>query len=254
MAKKSRQKRLNIGNTDRHYNVNLMQRSDIESKTKVTRLNEKEIEENMDILAEKSTRYPLRDGNEYIIYQEKYTNDTLISKMTKHAGQITYYTDTIVPYYIIKQLAGSPESEAVYMARPKFTPKEAENIELCSMATNVVIDVPVVIPDTNPYDLLFALHPLKTHVEKVQLSFPPLEKSMVREEHKKYYREVDGRYHVHPKYQFEYFKHLQNSLSIWKMNLWIVCENDYQYTKVKSYIEKEKNKRYPARSKTGDKK
>lgn len=244
-----RVKRLNIGNSDRHFNVNVMRRKEIEEKTKITRLNEKKIEEAMDVMIERSKRYPLRDGNSYIIYQERYTNDRLIQKLAKHAGQVTYYTDTIIPYYVIKQLADSPDSECIYAVRKEFNQKEVENIELCSMATNVVIDVPIILPDTSPYDLLFSLHALKTHVEEVQLSFPSIERAHIRKEHLKYYTEVDGMYLIKPKYQYEFFNYVQRSLSIWKMNLWLVAENEFQYKKLHTYIEKEKTRRYPSRHK-----
>ena len=67
--KTARKKRLNIGNTDRYFNIQLVKREDIGKKIKVTRLNEEEIEKNMDLLAARSHRMKVKDNNEYLIYQ-----------------------------------------------------------------------------------------------------------------------------------------------------------------------------------------
>lgn len=127
----------------------------------------------MDDLEKRSRRIPLRDDKEYIIYQELYTKryphwENCISTVERWLTiQIT-----IAPYYVIKQLANHLDSEIVYKVRDKFTPEEITNIELAYMATKVIIDVPVVVPDISPYDILFSLHCLKTNVDRVYLSFP----------------------------------------------------------------------------------
>ena len=242
-VKAPRVKRLLIQNSDRYYNVNLMKRSDIEEKIKVTRLNEQAIEEDMDILAARSIRYPAKDQNNYIIYQEKYTNDNLITKMMKHAGGISYYTDSIVPYYILQELSSNLNSECIYSLRPNFSVKEIENIDLAYMATRVIIDCPIVIPDMSPYDLLFILHDLKTNVDNVQLSFPSLTEAEFKPRHKEYYHKVGNLYEVKPNYKFSFFKHVQTSLSIWKMNLFLISNGDEDYNALNELIEQDLRKR-----------
>ncbi|WP_459610021.1 hypothetical protein, partial [Bilophila wadsworthia] len=79
MSSTPRVKRLNIYNTDRHFNINLMKREDIANKIKVNRLNEKEIEKEMDELSEVSVVTPvwtmnMKNEKSYLLYQEKYTN------------------------------------------------------------------------------------------------------------------------------------------------------------------------------------
>ena len=243
----ARIKRLNIGNTDKHFNVNLMKRKDIEDKTMIHRLNEDDIEEQMDYLADKSRRIPLRDGKEYIIFQEKYTNDKMIRKVIAHGGSVSYYTNTIVPYYVLEQLAQHTSSEAIYAIQSEYTDEQIENIELAYMATRVVIDCPVIMPDMSPYDLLFALHDLKTDVDQVQLSFPPLRE--ITDRHKEYYQQIEGLYHVKPKYKYQYFKYIQNSLSLWKMNIWIVADNNRDYQALEKMVNEEKEKRSPKKKK-----
>lgn len=243
MAKPTRVKRLNINNTDRHFNVNLMQKQDIEQKVMVTRINEKEIEENMDLLKARSKRFPVRDTTEYIIFQERYTNDRLIKKVIQHGGGISYYTDTILPYYVLTQLSMNLASEVIYSMRKEFTDKEQENIELSYMATKVIIDLPVIIPDINPYDVLISLERLKTNVDKVQVSYPPLHKDEIADRHREYYQQDGDYFYVKPHYKYDYFKYIQTSLSIWKMNIWLVCDNDKDFEAVDKFVQKEKDRR-----------
>lgn len=241
--KKPRIKRLNIYNTDRYFNINLMKRSDITKKIKVTRLNEKEIEKEMDSLAEQSRRMPKRNDKAYILYQEKYTNDTLMHKLFKHGGSVTYYTDTIVPYYVLKELARNLTSEVVYPTKAHYENREIENVQLSFTACPVTIDCPVVVPDISPYDILFAVHPLKTNVDKIQISFPWLTETEIQDRHRKYYHKVADHYELLPKYKYEYFKYVQTSLSIWAMNIWLVCDSDQDYASVDTYVQAEKLKR-----------
>lgn len=239
----ARRKRLLVYNSDRFYNVNLMKTSDIEDKIKVTRLNEQEIEEEMDNLIETSKRFPRRNSLEYLIYQEKFKNDTLIKKIMNHAGGVSYYTDSIVPYHVLKDLASNLNGECVYALKPEYTPEEIQNINLAFMATRVVIDAPVVLPDTNPYDVLFALNDLKTDVDNVQFSFPPLTESEVGERHKRFYaKRSDGLYYMKTKYRFSFFRYIQTSLSIWNMNIYLVCETQEDLDALKKLITKDRKK------------
>ena len=121
--------------------------------------------------------------------------------------------------------------------------REIENIQLAFTACPVTIDCPVVIPDVSPYDVLFALHPLKTSVDKVQISFPWLSESEISDRHRRYYHKVGDHYEVKAKYKYQFFKYVQTSLSIWAMNIWIVCDSDEDFANVDYYVQKEKNKR-----------
>lgn len=243
-------KRLNIQNSNRKYNLNLIHVNDIIDKVKVTRLNEDEIEEEMDKLEAESKRIPKRDDNSYIMYQEKYTNDKLIDKVINHSGGVSYYTRTVVPYYVIKSLSMHPNSEVIYSMRKKFEPREIENVETAFMATEVVIDVPIVIPDMSPYDILFSLHDLKTNVDFIQMSFPPLREEEIAERHKAYYtKKDDGLYHLDAKPKFDYFKYVQTSLSTWAMNLQIISRSEEEYEELDVHIQRDKDIRNPNRKK-----
>lgn len=239
---------LNIGNSSRIFNINLMTRESIAKKIKIHRLNEDKIEKEMDLLAKKSKRFPIKDQNEYIIFQEKYTNDKLIRKVIQHGGTVSYYTDSTVPYYVLKQLATHTDSEVIFQIREEFTDAQVENVNLSFMATQVIIDCPVVVPDNSPYDILFSLHDLKTDVDKVQLSFPPLRE--IAERHEKYYEQRDDElYHLKPMYQYQYYGHIERSLSLWAMNIFIVANTDYDHKELKKYVDKARSKRSPGSKK-----
>lgn len=245
----ARQKRLNIYNTDRYFNIRLMKREDISNKVKVTRLNEDEILKEMNQLEEESSpRIPKRDNKSYIVYQEKYTDDTVVAKILNHAGAVTYYTEGIVPYYTLKSLAKNVTSEAMYQAKKEYSKKEIENIQMSFSACPVVIDLPIVIPDISPYDVLFSLHPLKTNVDRVQISFPWLRKEEVQERHKQYYTwvedEKEGHYELPALYKYRFFKYIQTSLSIWAMNIWVVCDSDEDTKEMEKLIAKDRGKPY----------
>lgn len=216
-----------------------MRKSDIVNKIKVTRLNEEQIEKEMDELARKTRHIPLRDENEYLIYQDKYSNDRITQKIMNHGGRVSYYTTSIVPYYIVKQLSMNLESEVIYLVRKDFTDQEVENIEMSNMATRVILDCPLVVPDMSPYDLLFAVHDLKGNVDQIQISFPSLTEIAPR--HEQYYEQYeDGKYYLKSMYKFRYFKYIQNSLSIWKMNIFILADSEEDYESLWKYIEKDK--------------
>ncbi|QEG04199.1 hypothetical protein [Bacillus phage BC-T25] len=221
----ARKKGLNVYNTDRTFNINLTTKQEESKFIKVTRLNEKEIEREMDKLREESTRFNKRDGKVYLLFKQRYPNDTVHSKIFNHGGCVKYYSDGRVPIPIINQLAGVPQSEVIYQCKKSYTAEDVMNVHLTSMATSVVVDVPIVLPDINIYDYLFSLHPLRYHVDKVRISFPALKESEIQDRHKEYYVFYNGMYHLKAKYKYMCFCHLQEPLSTWKMNIWLVCDS-----------------------------
>ncbi|AEW47172.1 hypothetical protein BCP78_0165 [Bacillus phage BCP78] len=221
----ARKKGLNVYNTDRTFNINLTTKQEESKFVKVTRLNEKEIEREMDKLKEESARFSKRNDKTYLLFKQRYPNDTLHSKIFNHGGSIKYYSDGRVPIPVINQLAGVPQSEVIYRCKKDYTAEDVMNVHLASMATSVVVDVPIVLPDINIYDYLFSLHPLRYHVDKVRISFPALREDEIQERHKKYYIFYNGMYHLKAKYKYQCFCHLQEPLSTWKMNIWLVCDS-----------------------------
>ncbi|AGT13421.1 hypothetical protein BigBertha_134 [Bacillus phage BigBertha] len=238
----SRKRILNVYNTDRSKNVNLTTAQKEGDAIKVTRLNEEELEAAMTELENKSELFPVRDDNKYLVFKQKYGNDTLQDKIFKHGGFVQYYSTGKAPVPVITSLAQVPQSEIIYACQKEHTLEDVKNVQLSSMATSVVIDVPIVLPDINVYDYLFSLYPLRYHVDKVRVSFPALAKEEIQDRHKKYYRLRNGKYYMKPEYKYECFCHLQDPLSTWKMNIWLVCDDERDKKKVDELIEKDNKK------------
>ena len=190
---------------------------------KVTHSNEEEIEKDMDELISKSRRYVMRDENHYMLFNEKYNNDRLIEKVCKHGGKITYYTDSVLPYYVLKDLSSHPDSEVVYRMRNGFTAKEVDNIALSFMGTKVIIDISVVFPYVNPYDIIRSLHDIKTNVDEVHLSFPRILE--IDEKQEKFYFFDGEAYDLKPEYKVDFADKIRVSLSVWKMYIYILTSS-----------------------------
>jgi len=239
----TRKKSLNIHNTDRMFNLNLTTKQEQASFTKVTRLNEKLIEREMDDLKRKSTRFNKRNRKSYLLYKERYSNDTVQDKIMNHGGYIYYYTTDRVPVPVINQLANVPQSEVIYFCKKDYTAEDVRNVQLVSMATKVAIDVPIVLPDINVYDYLFSLYPLRYHVDKVNISFPALSEKEIQDRHKEFYIFYNGMYHLKAKYKYQCFQYLQEPLSTWKMNIWLICDSKRDLQMVESMVVRD-NKRF----------
>ncbi|WNO29875.1 hypothetical protein [Bacillus phage SDFMU_Pbc] len=232
----ARQKSLNIHNTDRLFNLNLTTKQDEIRSIKVTQLNEKEVEKEMNALKGDSHRFNKRNDKTYLIFKQRYNNDTLQEKIFDHGGFIKYYTQDRVPLPVISKLAATPQSEVIFYCKKEHTHEDVKNVQLASMATQVVIDVPIVLPDINVYDYLFSLYPLRYHVDKVRISFPSLTEQEIQDRHKPYYVFYNGRYHLKSKYKYFCFQHLQDPLSTWKMNIWLVCDSKKDMRNVEELV------------------
>lgn len=224
-----------------------MSRNDIDSLVKVTEQNEQEIQEELEKLEKASRRYTLKDDKKYLYFNRPFNNDRLLQLLTDHGGEVHFYTTTVVPYYVLKQLAKHKQSSVIYGLSKEYNKKVIENISLAYMATHVTIDIPVVIPDINPYKILDNLSSLKTNVDEVQISFPRLE--ALREGQEDYYKFDGEKYDVTPEEKLRYTEYLRNSLSIWKMYMYIVASTEKDFKQLTKLITEIKNKRSGKRKK-----
>lgn len=239
----ARKRSLNIHNSDRIFNLNLTTKQEENNFTKVTRINEKDIERKMDKLNKESVRFNKRDDKAYLLYKERYGNDTLQDKIFNHGGFIHYYTSDKAPIPVINRLASIPQSEIIYFCQKDYTAEQVRNVQLASMATQVAVDVPIVLPDINPYDYLFSLYPLRYHADKIKISFPSLLEDEIQDRHKPFYVFYNGAYHLKSKYKYDCFRFLQEPLSTWKMNIWLVCDSERDLNMVEEFVVRD-NKRF----------
>lgn len=220
----AKSKSLTIYNSDRYFNINTKNKEDISKAIKVTHSNEEQIEESLDRLAKQPSRYVLKDNKSYMLFNEKYNNDRLIEKVCKHGGEVLYYTDSVIPYYVFKDLSTNQNSQVIYRMREKFSDKEIDNIALSFMGTKVVIDISIVLPYVNPYQVIRSLHDIRTNVDEVHLTFPKLRK-IEKEQEKFYYYDGEG-YVLKPEYKVDFAKRIRVSLSVWKMYIYILTSEE----------------------------
>src|SRR5574344_2469399 len=157
----ARVKKLTYLNTDKFFNCRILHKNKFYNSIEVNEQTKEEIAKEMAELKAKSRRLPVRNTKTYLIDKDKVEDDGLVESIIIHGGRVMYRTNDVTPYFVIRQLALHKRSSVLYTFREDFTNKEVTNIEQTSMATEVIIDCPVVIPDDNPYDILFSLHILK---------------------------------------------------------------------------------------------
>ena len=231
-------KTLTIYNSDRYFNIHAKTKDEFQEYIKVTRLNEDEIEKEMNGLEKKSKRYKAKTDKKYMLFNEHYNNDRLIEKICAHSSGVIFYTDTVVPYYIFKQLSNNKNSTVVYQMKEEFTDKQIDNISLSYMGVKVVIDVAITFPYVNPYLIVKGLYSLKMSVDEIHLSFPRL--TSVNEEQEEYYFYDGEGYDVKPDYKYDFTTKLRLPLSVWKMYLYIITNTDKDYEDVSKIITKVK--------------
>ncbi|AMQ66638.1 hypothetical protein BH753_gp156 [Bacillus phage Shbh1] len=235
----TRKKSLNVHNTDRLFNLNLTTKQEESSFIKVTSVDSASIRSRLIPLKKQSTRFSKRDKKTYMIYKQRYGDDTLQNLVFDHGGFVYYYTTDKVPIPVITKLAEVPQSEIIYFCKKEHKFDDVRNVQLASMATKVSVDVPIVLPDINPYDYLFSLYPLRYHVDKVRISFPALREGEIEDRHREYYVFYNGAYHLKSKYKYECFKYLQDPLSTWKMNIWLICDSLKDQNKIEEMIQRD---------------
>lgn len=231
-------KTLTIYNSDRYFNIHTKSKEEFSEYIKVTRLNEDEIEKEMDKLISQSRRYKVKDDKKYMLFNEHYNNDRLIEKICNHGGSVIYYTDTVLPYYVFKQLSNSKNSTVIYKMKEDFTDKQIDNIALSYMGVKVVIDVAITFPYVNPYLVIKGLYSLKMGVDEVHLSFPRLTE-VNKDQEKFYFYDGEG-YDVKPSYKYDFTTKVKLPLSVWKMYLYILTNTPKDFKEVNKIITKVK--------------
>lgn len=231
-------KTLTIYNSDRYFNIHTKTKDEFSEYIKVTRLNEDDIEKEMDELESKSRRYKMKTDKKYMLFNEQYNNDRLIEKICNHSSGVIYYTDTVLPYYVFKQLTSNKNAVVVYRMNEEFSDKQIDNIALSYMGVKVIIDVAITFPYVNPYLVVKGLYSLKMSVDEVHLSFPRLI-NINKEQEKFYYYDGEG-YDVKPKYKYDFTTKIKLPLSVWKMYLYIITNTEKDFEQVNDIITKVK--------------
>lgn len=244
---KKRQKKLNVGNTDRHFNINLVNQEEEPLVKLVEEKDKEQLTQHLASLSKRSRRLNVVDEQHYKVDYTTYMDDYLFSELCKHGGYIDFHTDNLAPYYVIQQLSTRPACHISYAMQYPFTREQKHNMELAFTATETVIEVDVALPNLSPYTLLFELHDLKTNVDKVVLNFPLVEGECIAEPYRELYQPCGNKYQLTAEARYRFFKYIQDPLSIWCMNIYLNCEDSNMYEELSGYVKADKEKRSSAK-------
>lgn len=218
-SKKKRNIKLTVGNTFRHYNLNVKDYLDemsLEGCELITAENKESIIRNIRELKGRQGPLPQISPNVYALeYTELWKDDEIVDLCDYSLG-VKIRTKREIPLSIINSLARTLDSEVIYIIED-MQPNLCENIQKCFEATITSVMLEMDIFDRGPLELLFKMYPLRTHLDNILLVTPNPAK-------------VPGKYiktdyevpFVDPRLTFKYFKYIQTSLSIWKMNIIIL--------------------------------
>lgn len=233
-----RKKRLNIHNTDKMFNLAFLERKKAEF-TYVNKFTAPDIKESLQDLKEAEGIVVSRDNKSYIVYQEVMQDDGLIRDVFTYGGFVSYYTDGTIPYHIVELLnVNRKNSRVVVKAKSNYKYSEIQSIARASMSATVVVDAPIVYGVTDYTLLIAGLSRLRYRVDRLELVFPPLNSTEYRQavalnkEVKKYYYKEGTRYFLKSEYKYNTFNLIRNACSHWKVYIFMVVDNEADFTKL----------------------
>jgi len=244
----ARKRRLNIGNTDRVFNLTLVDKSDFDYSV-VTTQTQDEITKHIEQQAKESGLLAERDDKHYLIFKSPLANDSLNQNLFRYGGQVTYYSDGVVPYPIVQLLSENRKfSKVCYQFKKQYDIEEIKNVNLVAMAGTVVLDLPIVYSQMTPYQVLVSLFDLRYKVDRVELAFPALSVEDVEGNPslREFYIQSESdsaTYELKSEYKYEFFDEIRDSLSSWKMNVFLICDNEKDHKRLAKLQEVDSKKR-----------
>lgn len=243
-----RNKRLNIGNTDKYNNYNSVTNNEIASAISFDSRGVKKVEKEL-----------LRQLNKGIFPTETYRYDKIVHNDYKIESNIIDIIEMEVPfiYHIMIESSGnnefsfqypnlsdrildalaksSAETAVMYTYSSKFPPAVSE-VEKAHEATKVVFEVPLIIPDMSAHSVVAAFDPYKANIDEVQIDIPPLtnkeinygSEGIVTMRKKMYMYEQDKLWHAFPKTKYDMYKALERAFSDWGTYITMVCRDDVE--------------------------
>lgn len=242
-----RRKGLNIYNTDKYYNLNLILRSDVNNMQEVNVLTKPNIDKHIletspAELAMEDTKYIYSKG---ATYDGGLLDEDYVITMIKKGMQVFYYAPVgqLVPEPVLDALSEGRGGVIYRQAGlAQQTPEYLNNVAKAHEATHVAIDCLIILPDVRPYDMMTALSNLKTNVDNVQFVFDPLHDNEIRPLEKPFYYVslADNLWHCYSKHKFNFFKELKNPLSGWGMLIDLIADNSEDLSNLKELEAKDR--------------
>ena len=245
--RKGRQKHLTIYNTDKYYNLVLSPASEVRDRVPVNMLTKADIDTYM---ATTSPADILMDNKKFVYDQGSLLDDNYVITMIRKGMDVNYHTRDhrkghagLVPDDVLSAYALSNQGAVVFGMEADPHRDYITNVEKAHEATRVIIDCPVVLPDVEANKVVFALAPLSTNVDEVQVDVMPLHDTEMVDFRKAYYYYsiADDLYVPYPKSKFDWFKYIKNPLSGWGMVINMFYWDDADKTAIEDLVKKDKS-------------
>lgn len=254
-SKRSRSRRLTIGNTDKYKNYNSITTDDVNSMIRINRVNIKQTKKAL----EKKLNKGVIDNHIYI-YSEGLPNKSedieesdIIDLLDMGVDFVYHPHQREVSDSMLDALSkGLGNTSVLYSYKANYM-HSIEAVREAHEATRVVFDVPLVIPDMTQQQIISAFEPYKTSIDEVQLDICPLtqeeidygkgtEKGFMAQFRKtKYYLRPDGKWYSYPKTKYDVFKSVEKAFSSWGTYITMICTDKQDKSELDKLV-KEGNK------------
>lgn len=234
--------RLNIQNTDKAINLHTFLRESLE--TTITKNNLPRVSKELSALESRQVggiEIAHRNDHEYRADAKLVKSGTQQNLFFKHAGKFIYVTPPTVGFSTRKLLSEYRRNAFIeFKYQPRYTDAEVRNVILTSTAGVTQMTLMINPESFNPYEILTSLYALRYHLDKVYLRFkvPSLAYFNHHPSLKRYYFINDkGTLEVYTHVKTFIFLCLREAFSLWKMNMWVECDNEQQRVDIAKQVD-----------------
>jgi len=231
----ARKKRLNIHNTDKVFNLTIVQQYEQGNEVVVTLENIQEINESIQGRLDKQGKLKSRDNTHYIVrYAENFTMDAL-SLLIQYGGSYTLETKKGISEEYLPLLAENRKNGRVsFVLQDKYSFEQVQAIVRFSEVLTVSMVILLKAGEPKSGTIIRALSQLRYRIDKVELSFPTITKEEYRalSDRESLYELDNGLYVPTVDYKYRMFSELRNACSFWKMNLIMRAHSETEYKKL----------------------
>lgn len=231
----ARKKRLNIHNTDKVFNLTIVQQYEQDNEVVVTLENIQEVNKDIQDRLSKQGKLKSRDNTHYIVrYAENFTIEAL-THIIQYGGSYTLETKKGISEDFLPLLADNRKNGRVsFVLQDNYSFKQVQTIVRFSEVLTVSMVILLKAGEPKSCNIIRALSQLRYRVDKVELSFPTLTKEeyLMLPNRENLYEQSNGLYTPTVDYKYRIFSELRNACSFWKMNLIMRAHSEDEYEKL----------------------
>ena len=238
---KGRKKTLNINNTDNYYNLTLESVEEQSHRMVILPDDAKKIHTALGVLRN-SEEWLNVEKRPTFIYIPRSIPDIFesgIVDIMEMGVDVTYLTRFPVSDKVLDTFAKLDLGKIVYQLGQYPSKPLITNVIKAYEATRVSIDMPVILPNITPYDVIKAMSPFGTSVDNLEIDFPPLHEKEITPFNKSYYYmglTKNPLWHCYPKSQFDFIKSLQRSMSAWGIHIVLTYHSEGEKKSIEELV------------------